>query len=175
MHFRAWGYGGTDVKSMMQICCIQKAQSFSMIFWYLFRYKDDFEAVLGEQGLGQRHIKFRGAVFQNATVFAEVTRLASEYERAMVVLDSMHTHEHVLNELRLYSQLVCRGSYLVVFATIVQFMPHGFFGDRPWGKGNNPWTAVQEFLRNTDRFVVDSDIPDKRTVPDRCRGHWGKF
>jgi len=79
----------------------------------------------------------------------------------LVVLDSNHTHAHVLRELELYSPLVTKGSYLVVFDTIIEDMPHDFFSDRPWGKGNNPKTAVWEFLKTNDRFEVDKDIENK--------------
>jgi cephalosporin hydroxylase len=40
-------------------------------------------------------------------------------------------------------------------------MPKAFFPNRPWGPGNNPWTAVQEFLKTNDRFEIDPSIPDK--------------
>lgn len=82
----------------------------------------------------------------------------------IVALDSMHTHEHVSRELELYSPLVPKGSYLVVFDTIVEDMPIDFFQDRPWGKGNNPKTAVREFLKTNDRFVVDSHINNKLLI-----------
>ena len=68
----------------------------------------------------------------------------------MVFLDSMHTHDHVLRELQLYSPLVTKGSYMVVFDTIIEDMPDDFFPDRPWGKGNNPKTAVWEYMRRLE-------------------------
>jgi len=67
-------------------------------------------------------------------------------ERVMVFLDSNHTHDHVLAELMAYAPLVSPGSYCVVFDTIVEDMPEDMFPNRPWGKGNNPKTAVWEFL-----------------------------
>jgi len=82
----------------------------------------------------------------------------------MVVLDSNHTRDHVARELALYAPLVTKGSYLVVMDTVVEYMPQGAFPDRPWGKGDNPLTAVREFLAGTDRFVVDTDIEDKLLV-----------
>jgi cephalosporin hydroxylase len=94
-------------------------------------------------------------------VVQQVRAIARGKARRLVVLDSNHTHEHVLKELRLYSPLVTRGSYLVVFDTLVEDMPEDFFPDRPWGKGNNPKTAVREFLRDNDRFRIDKDIEAK--------------
>lgn len=79
----------------------------------------------------------------------------------MVVLDSNHTHEHVLRELELYSPLVTRGSYLVVFDSVVEDMPDDAFPDRPWGKGNNPRTALRAFLERSDRFEVDRELESK--------------
>ena len=91
----------------------------------------------------------------------QVRALAEGRGPALVILDSNHTHAHVLEELRLYSPLVKKGSYLVVFDTIIEDMPEEFFADRPWGRGDNPKTAVWEFLRQNDRFEIDSDIEHK--------------
>jgi cephalosporin hydroxylase len=91
----------------------------------------------------------------------QVRKAAAGKSPVMVILDSNHTHEHVRRELELYAPLVTRGSYLIVFDTVVEFMPDSAFPDRPWGVGDNPYTAVQEFLKTTDRFVLESEIPDK--------------
>ena len=97
-------------------------------------------------------------------VAAEVRKLATRMQSVMVVLDSMHTHEHVLREIELYSPLVTKGSYLVVLDTIIEDMPEGSFPDRPWDVGNNPKTAVHEFLKTSDRFEIDESIPDKLLI-----------
>lgn len=97
-------------------------------------------------------------------VVAQVQQIARGKSPVMVVLDSNHTHDHVLQELRLYSPLVTVGSYLVVFDTLIEDMPDDLFADRPWGKGNNPRTAVWEFLKTTDRFVVDREIEEKLLI-----------
>ena len=85
-------------------------------------------------------------------------------KRALLVLDSNHTHDHVLRELELYTPLVAAGSYAVVFDTVIEDMPPTFFGDRPWGVGNNPKTAVREFLSKNDRFEIDRAISDKLLI-----------
>ncbi len=97
-------------------------------------------------------------------VAAQVQEFARGKEPVLVVLDSNHTHEHVAKELELYSPLVRKGSYLVVFDTLIEDMPKGYFRDRPWDKGNNPKTAVLDFLRHNDRFVVDREIEDKLLI-----------
>jgi cephalosporin hydroxylase len=84
--------------------------------------------------------------------------------RIMVVLDSNHTHAHVYKELELYSPMVTKGSYLVVFDTIIDHMPASFSKNRPWGKNNNPKTAVQEFLKRNDRFAVDKELENKLLI-----------
>lgn len=97
-------------------------------------------------------------------VMQKVRQKAAGKQRVLVILDSNHTHEHVLRELELYSPLVTEGSYLIVFDTVVEDMGEHHFSDRPWGKGNNPKTAVWEFLKTTDRFEIDKDIEDKLLV-----------
>ena len=80
-------------------------------------------------------------------IIARVHDVAKGYSRILVCLDSNHTHEHVLAELEAYAPLTSRGSYCVVFDTVVENLPEDIFSDRPWGKGNNPKTAVWEYLR----------------------------
>jgi len=94
--------------------------------------------------------------------------------KVMVCLDSMHTHAHVLEELKLYSPLVTSGSYLVAFDTCIEFMPADFFPDRPWGIGDNPYTAVQAFLQTTTDFEADNSIPDKLLITTARSGYLRK-
>lgn len=97
-------------------------------------------------------------------VVAEVKRRAEGRRRVVVVLDSNHTHEHVLAELEAYAPLVGAGSYVVVFDTLIEDLPNELWKDRPWGKGNNPKTAVNEFLRRCDRFAIDRDVEAKLQI-----------
>jgi cephalosporin hydroxylase len=94
----------------------------------------------------------------------KVFDFAKNKQRVLVILDSNHTHEHVLKELEIYSQLVTKDSYLIVFDTLVEDMPDSLSGDRPWGKGNNPKTAVWEFLKNNDRFEIDKKLESKLLI-----------
>lgn len=80
-------------------------------------------------------------------IISQVHEFAKGYERILVCLDSNHTHEHVLAELEAYAPLVTPSSYCVVFDTIIEDMPKNMFSNRPWGKDNNPKTAVWEYLR----------------------------
>lgn len=97
-------------------------------------------------------------------VVRNIQEMAKGKKRVLVVLDSNHTGEHVLQELQLYSPFVTKGSYLVVFDTIIEDVPDDYFPDRPWGKGNNPKTAVLEFLKNNDRFEIDKEIEAKLLI-----------
>ena len=104
-------------------------------------------------------------------VVSRVHEFAAGNRPVLVVLDSNHTHAHVLKELALYSGLVTKDSYLIVFDTVIEDMPDDFFPDRPWGKGNNPKTAVKEFLAANDRFVVDEDLENKLLITVAPEGY----
>lgn len=95
---------------------------------------------------------------------AMVRECARAFTKVMVLLDSNHTHDHVLAELEAYAPLVTPGSYCVVFDTIIEDMPKSMFPDRPWGPGNNPKTAVHEFLMTHPEFAIDADIHNKLLI-----------
>lgn len=97
-------------------------------------------------------------------IIADIVRIAQGFERVMVCLDSNHTHEHVLAELEAYAPLVTRDCYCVVFDTVIEDLPQGLYPDRPWDVGNNPKTAVREFLAANSDFVVDEDIETKTLI-----------
>lgn len=97
-------------------------------------------------------------------VVGRVRELAAGASRVLIVLDSNHTHEHVLEELRLYAPLVTPGSYCVVFDTIIEDLPADYFPERPWRPGNSPRSAVAEFLRGGAPFVVDEAMDAKLLI-----------
>ena len=109
-------------------------------------------------------------------IVEQVHRIASGYERVMVFLDSNHTHEHVLAELHAYASLVSPGSYCVVWDSGVEDLPADMCADRPWGKGDNPKTAVHAYLADQEdakrtgsdgkqlKFEIDKTIEDKLMV-----------
>lgn len=97
-------------------------------------------------------------------IVAQAQAFAASPKTVLVSLDSMHTHAHVLAELQAYAPLVSVGSYCVVFDTVIEDMPAGFFPDRPWDKGNNPKTAVWEFLRTNSQFEIDKAIEHKLLI-----------
>ncbi len=97
----------------------------------------------------------------SAGTLAKVQSLLGGSRKVLVVLDSNHTHDHVLNELRTYAPLVEKGQYLICGDTIVEYMPPQLHVVRPWGPGNNPATAVSQFLSESDRFAVDEKIDQR--------------
>jgi cephalosporin hydroxylase len=98
-------------------------------------------------------------------IINQVKKFAAEKKKIMVILDSNHTHKHVLSELKAYSTLVTKGSYLVVFDTVIENLDEKIIKkNRPWGIGNNPKTAVYEFLRKNDRFKIDKKLEDKLLI-----------
>ena len=109
-------------------------------------------------------------------VVERVRAIAARHEKVLVMLDSNHTHEHVLAELEAYAPLASRGSYCVVFDTIVEDLPAGFFADRPWNPGDNPKTALREYLRRLKEegrtaadgarlaFEIDKAFEDKLLI-----------
>ena len=97
-------------------------------------------------------------------VVAQVREIAGSFRRVLVCLDSNHTHDHVLAELRAYAPLTSVGSYCVVFDTVVEDMPADMFPDRPWGPGDNPKTAVWEYLKTHPEFQIDKSIQHKLLI-----------
>lgn len=98
------------------------------------------------------------------TTLQKVRQLIVGKQRIMVMLDSNHTHEHVLDELRLYTPFISLGSYCIVSDTAIEDFETAHHAPRPWGKGNNPKTAVHEFLRTNDCFEMDKYIEDKLLI-----------
>jgi cephalosporin hydroxylase len=97
-------------------------------------------------------------------VIAEVKAKAVGKKSVLVLLDSNHTHDHVLGELNAYAHLTSVGSYCVVFDTVIEDMPDDAFGDRPWSKGNNAKTAVWDFLTRYPEFEIDKSIQHKLLI-----------
>ena len=97
-------------------------------------------------------------------IVEQVQQVAKGYERILVCLDSNHTHAHVLAELQAYAPLTSVDSYCVVFDTIVEDMPADMFPDRPWGPGDNPKTAVWEYLKTHPEFEIDKSIQHKLLI-----------
>lgn len=97
-------------------------------------------------------------MIEGSSISEEVIKAVHEYtepfSNILVILDSNHTHDHVLAELKAYAPLVSKGSYCVVYDTVIEDLPASQFPDRPWGPGDNPKTALHEYLR----LLQDNEI-----------------
>lgn len=104
-------------------------------------------------------------------VIQQVTEIVNSHTRVMVVLDSLHTHDHVLAELRLYSKFVTEGCYLVLPDTFIENFPPGYFFNRPWDVGNNPMTALRQFLKEEPNFTIDTLTSSKALISEAPDGY----
>lgn len=104
-------------------------------------------------------------------IIDQVKKLIAPGDKVMVILDSNHTHDHVLEELRLYSSLVSKDCYFIAMDTVIEHMPEATYPDRPWSKGNNPKTAVHAFLKENKRFEIDYLIQNKLLVTSAPDGY----
>jgi cephalosporin hydroxylase len=97
-------------------------------------------------------------------VIARIQAKASAKRRVLVCLDSNHTRAHVMAELEAYAPLTSVGSYCVVFDTVIEDISANMFPDRPWGPGNSPKTAVQDYLKNHPEFEIDNQMDHKLLI-----------
>lgn len=104
-------------------------------------------------------------------VVAQAQAAASGKARVLVSLDSNHTHAHVLAELKAYAPMTSVGSYCVVFDTVIEDMPAGMFPDRPWGPGDNPKTALLEYLKEHPEFEIDRSVDHKLLISVAPQGY----
>jgi len=113
-----------------------------------------------EHPMNKKITMFEGSSIDEEMI-SKVHEFAKQGKKILVCLDSNHTHEHVLAELRAYANLTSVGSYCCVFDTVIEDMPENSFPDRPWDIGDNPKTAVWEYLKENDNFEIDKSIENK--------------
>ncbi len=111
----------------------------------------------------------------SSAIVNQIQEIAQKKSKVMVFLDSLHTHGHVLKELELYSPIVSVGSYLVLPDTFIEFFPKGYYVDRPWDVGNNPMTALREFMAKNDNFIIDREKADKLMITEAFDGYLKKI
>ncbi|MBB3460931.1 cephalosporin hydroxylase family protein [Rhizobium sp. BK377] len=105
-----------------------------------------------------------------AKVKAEIPAGAS----VMVVLDSDHSRDHVLDELRCYGPLVTEGQYIVVADTL---LGRGDMSQTPtkrskiWYPGDEPYAALNAYLTETDRFETDEALNGKLVLSSSPGGY----
>jgi cephalosporin hydroxylase len=120
------------------------------------------------KALDEHPLRFKMELIEVSSIVPEIIQQvrghADGVDRVLVSLDSNYTHEHVLAELNAYADLVSVGSYCIVFDTVVEDLPARSFPDRPWDVGNNPKTAVHEWLKSHPESEIDKDIDNKLLI-----------
>lgn len=130
-------------------------------------------AAIVQHPMARRIEMLQGSSIADETV-AQVHARAQGAASVMVLLDSNHTHEHVLAELRAYAPLVSTGSYCVVFDTLIEDMPADAYPDRPWGKGDNPKTAVWQYLQENTDFEIEHSMDQRLLISVAPSGYLKK-
>ncbi len=131
---------------------------------------DDLRERIYSHSVAKRIHLINASTIDKSTV-KKVKKIIGNQKNILVHLDSNHTHEHVLEELKIYSSLVGKGYYLICGDTVVEQIPEQTHRPRPWGKGNNPKTALDEFMLHNDRFIVDMEINNKILFSNQPGGY----
>ncbi len=128
-----------------------------------------------KKALDEHPLRFKIDLLQGSSIdnniIREVHQRVSGFKKILLSLDSNHTHEHVLAELNAYARLVNKGSYCIVYDTCIQKLPPICSSDRSWDIGNNPLTAVEEWLSNNSDFVIDTLIDEKLMISASPKGY----
>lgn len=151
----AWGGSMLFEATLLEILGGQK-----VIGVDIFIPPDLRQRLEGHGKLSDRLVLIEGSSTSEETL-AKIRGILAGSTKTLVILDSYHTHEHVLKELRAYAPFVEKGQYLICGDTVVEKIPEQTHRSRPWGPGNNPATAVEEFLLESNRFIVDEKIDQR--------------
>lgn len=155
-------HGGSLVlsASMLALLDFEKYSPYRKVIGVDIEIREPNQKALSIHPLRKYFQLFESSSTNEITVDA-ITRIAKIHKVVMVLLDSDHTHNHVLAELKAYAPLVTSGSYCVVFDTGIENLPPVLCFDKPWKKGNNPKTAVWEFMKGNNQFVIDKEIEQR--------------
>ncbi len=161
----AWGGGILFLASMLKIFGGKKVIGIDT-----FIPKNVKKAVNKDKNLA-KFIKLLKGDSTNAKIVNTIKKITKNSKKILVILDSHHTHNHVLKELNIYSKFVKKNNYIICGDTIVEFIPEQKHRPREWGPGNNPYTALQEFLKKNNRFIVDKNISNKLLFTNHPDGY----
>ena len=151
----AWG-GGILFEAML----LDYIDGKKVIGLDIFIPSDLRKRIMNHKKLSDRIELVEGDSTSEETI-RKVKTILNGSKKVLVILDSYHTHDHVMNELKTFSQFVGKGHYLICGDTIVEHVPIQKHRPRPWGPGNNPGTAVRQFLVENDSFEIDEDLEKK--------------
>ena len=118
----------------------------------------------------------RITMYEGDSVAAEMVEIVRKHTEGkscvMVILDSLHSHDHVYKELLSYAPMTTLGSYCILPDTFIEFFPKGYYsGTRPWDVGNNPHSAMQQYLSETNIFEIDRDKTNKAMITETIDGY----
>jgi len=150
----AWG------GSLAMYAAFQEIQGFGHVFGIDLTIPEHNRQAIMDTPVSKRITLIEGSSSDPET-FAKVSAHIPKGSNILLVLDSNHTHEHVLAELNLWSPLVQVGNYIIVSDTIVEEVPEQKHRPRPWRPGNNPMTGMLEFLSQNDRFDLRNSYSDR--------------
>lgn len=159
-----------SILAMMDMCdaieagtTLDPAQSKRKVLGVDVDIRPHNRAAMDAHPMRSRIEMFEGSSIEQPMI-SKVQEFAKDYDRVLVCLDSNHTHDHVLAELEAYASLTSKGSYCVVFDTLIEDMAEDAYPNRSWGKGDNPKTAVWEYLKSHPEFEIDKSIPDRLQI-----------
>ncbi len=161
----AWGGSTLFLASMLKIFGGKK-----VIGLDTFLPNNVKKAVTKESKL-KKYIKLIKGSSVDMNIIKKIKKITNNSKKVLVILDSHHTHNHVLKELELYSKFVKKNSYIICSDTIVEFIPEQKHRPREWGPGNNPFTALKEFLKKNKRFLIDKKISNKLLFTNHPSGY----
>ncbi|MEY4877122.1 MAG: hypothetical protein RJA07_1470 [Bacteroidota bacterium] len=159
-------HGGSIIFSASMLELIGKGEVVAVDIDIRKHNKDEIE----KHPMMKRITMYEGSSTDESIV-EKIRKHTEGKKTVLVALDSNHTHEHVLRELQMYAPMVTVGSYILCPDTFVEFFPKGYVQDRPWDVGNNPMTAVWEFLKQNKDFIIDKDIDNKLMVTEGMDGY----
>ena len=117
-----------------------------------------------------KHIKLFESSSTNNSTFEKIKKITLG-KKIIVILDSNHSHDHVLNEIKMYSQLIKKNGYLVVMDTAIEFIKKKHVNKgRNFGPGNSPFTAIQKFLEQNSQFKIDKFYENKALITSAING-----
>lgn len=118
------------------------------------------ERINAHEKLASRIEWIKGSSYSEE-VLEQVRDIVGDCKDVMIHLDSNHTHDHVLNELKAYESFVGKDNYLICGDTIIDKFPAEVSRKREWGPGNSPMSALHEFMKGNDSFERDLEIENK--------------
>lgn len=154
-------HGGSIIFSASILQLIGKKDSF--VIGVDVDIRDHNRKEIEKSPMSERIKLIEGSSIEKSTIM-QVEEHIEPGKKVMVILDSMHTHDHVLKELKAYSKYVTKDSYIIVQDTHIEDLPNEFWADRPWSHGDSPKTAVFEFVKEDDSYEIDSYYEDKAMI-----------